>query len=192
MTGPLFDDANVDQVGPEPVAARWLPDDLIVAAVASSPKAPKPISGYTGADRAWLVAGLTAAGLTAADIAGRLSCSVRLVKFIRAEELTAVCVWAQRTVRRVEDRLRAEAVAHQACRQELAMERARSAKLDRQVDELFAALASRVAVELFRCGHAKVPGNVYRNRGVDRCRRCRCKNSIAYYVRRSPRPLAAV
>ena len=43
-------------------------------------------------DRCWAVAGLTRAGITAPDIADRLGCSLRLVRSVRAEPMTQLCI----------------------------------------------------------------------------------------------------
>jgi hypothetical protein len=64
---------GVGAVGP---ALRWVPDEQLIASVLGSPRAFRGMSELGSADRAWLVAGLTLAGLTAGEIASRLSCSV--------------------------------------------------------------------------------------------------------------------
>jgi len=116
------------------------------------------------------------------------------VKFIRAEELTAVCVWAQRTAASVEARLRAEVVAHGLTRQELARARQEADRFRAQVDRLVAALAAGERVEVFRCGHPRVEWNVYRHRGTDPagrkfcreyCRECNVRRAAAYRVRKN-------
>ena len=70
---------------------RWEPDEQLVPAVLAS------VRGYSMAalsfpDRCWVVAGLTLAGLTAEEIAERLACSLRLVRSLRAEDMTQVCL----------------------------------------------------------------------------------------------------
>lgn len=70
---------------------RWEPDlHLLVHAKMGGCRA----VDLTGPDRAWVVAGLTAAGLTADEIADRLHCSLRLVRQIKAEPMTIVATYA--------------------------------------------------------------------------------------------------
>lgn len=177
-----------------PPVSRWVPDEQLVASVLGSPRAWRGATELSGPDRAWLVAGLTAAGLTAADIAGRLSCSVRLVKSIRADDLAAVSVWAQREVGKLADVARVERVAHEATRQELGRVRAEAARLRSQVDELVAKLAQGSSIEVFGgCGHPKAKWNLYLHRGIDRkgreslrefCRECNRDRAAKYRARR--------
>jgi BMFP domain-containing protein YqiC len=89
-----------------------------------------------------------------------------LVKSIRAEDLTAVSVWAQREVSGLADCVRVERVRVDVARQELARSRAESARLRAQVDQLIGKLAAGERVEKLRCGHPNVKYNVYRH--VDR------------------------
>ena len=49
-----------------------------------------PITELTGPDRAWVVAGLAAAGWTAEETAAQLRCSLRLIRQIRAEPMCVV------------------------------------------------------------------------------------------------------
>lgn len=74
--------------------------------VLSTPKASKRMSDLPGPDRCWLVAGLTLYGLTAKDIADRLSCSIRLVKTIRAEDMYWVCFLKQQEAKTFTDEVR--------------------------------------------------------------------------------------
>lgn len=70
----------------------WQPDDnLITAAQAGQ----LHIRNLSCEDRSWVVAGLTARGVTAEDTATMLRCSLRLIKQIRANPMTAVSLYAQ-------------------------------------------------------------------------------------------------
>jgi hypothetical protein len=183
-----------DAEGVDGPVARWVPDELLVASVMGSPRAFRGMTELPGADRAWLVAGLTLSGLTAADIASRLSCSLRLVKSIRAEDMTAVSVWAQRQVQVLSDQVRAEQVAHAASRQELGRVRVEAERLRRQVEDLVKALSRGVVVDRFvGCGHPKVDWNLYLHKGFDRkgrecvrefCRECGRDRAAKYRSRR--------
>lgn len=70
---------------------RWEPDlNLLVHARMGVCRA----VDLDGPDRAWVVAGLSALGLTADEIADRLKCSLRLVRQIKAEPMTIVATYA--------------------------------------------------------------------------------------------------
>lgn len=151
---------------------RWEPDAQMVAAVLSMPKASRKMTELSDADRSWLVAGLTLAGVTAQDIADRLSCSLRLVRAIRAEDMTQVCVVAQRETRELGDELRSERCDHAVTRRSLAESEQENARLRMQLDQLVDALQVGELVK-FRCGHPRVKYNVYSHGGKDYCRSCR-------------------
>jgi hypothetical protein len=151
---------------------RWVPDELLVASVLGSPRSWRGATELSSADRAWLVAGLSLGGLTAADIASRLSCSLRLVRSIRAEDVTQVCVWAQRQARVLGDGVRVERVAHAGTRLELVRARAEVVRLKAQVEDLLSALVAG-GVDCCRKGHPLVGYNVYKSGGKTYCRECR-------------------
>jgi hypothetical protein len=160
-------------------AQRWVPDEFLVASVLGSPRAFRRMSELGLADRAWLVAGLTLAGLTAGEIASRLSCSVRLVKSVRADPVAGVAVWCQGRVGGLESELRGERVAHSGSRQELARVRGEVLRLRRQVDDLVDALAVG-GVDSCRRGHPLVPYNTYRHGGKRFCRTCHRERQAGY------------
>jgi hypothetical protein len=94
------------------------------------------MADLTAPDRAWVVAGLTLANLTAKDIAERLHCSLRLVRSIRAEPITQMAVVMQTESRNFADELRLERSEHQVTRQQLAETQAERDRLKRQLDNL--------------------------------------------------------
>ncbi|WP_237162362.1 hypothetical protein [Mycolicibacterium fortuitum] len=151
---------------------RWEPDAQMVAAVLSMPKASRKMTELSDADRSWLVAGLTLAGVTAQDIADRLSCSLRLVRAIRAEDMTQMAVVAQTETRALGDELRAERCDHSVTRRQLAAAEAENARLRAQLDQLVDAHQAGT-LDLFRCGHPRVKYNEYRHGGKSYCRECR-------------------
>lgn len=150
---------------------RWAPDEQLVAAVLSAPKANRKMADLAAPDRAWVVAGLTLHGLTAKDIADRLGCSVRLVKSIRAEDMTQVCMVAQTDTRTLGNELRAERCDHAVTRRALAESGAANERLRMQLDQLLDARLTG-QVEAFRCGHPIVPYNTYEHGGKRWCREC--------------------
>ena len=169
--------------GRSPAVARWVPDEQLIASVLGSPRAFRGMSELGLADRAWLVAGLTLAGLTAGEIASRLSCSVRLVKSVRADPVAGVAVWCLGRVGGLESELRVERVAGLGLRQELGRVRGEVLRLRRQVDELVDALAVG-GVDSCRRGHPLVPYNVYRHGGKRFCRTCHRDRQAGYRRRR--------
>ena len=91
---------------------RWEPDDQLVPAVLAH--RPQAMTDLSLPDRCWVVAGLTLAGLTAEDIAARLSCSLRLVRALRAEDMTRVCQRMQQESSTFADELRLSRSEHRA------------------------------------------------------------------------------
>lgn len=75
-----------------PLGVRgWKPDENLIEHVRL---AGMPITELTGPDRAWVVAGLAAAGWTAEETAKHLRCSLRLIRQIRAEPMFVVACYA--------------------------------------------------------------------------------------------------
>lgn len=75
-----------------PLGVRgWQPDENLVEHVRMCGL---PITELTGPDRAWVVAGLAAAGWTAEETAAQLRCSLRLIRQIRAEPMCVVATYA--------------------------------------------------------------------------------------------------
>ncbi|OMB79274.1 hypothetical protein A5743_14315 [Mycolicibacterium conceptionense] len=159
----------------------------MVAAVLSMPKASRKMTELSDADRSWLVAGLTLAGVTAQDIADRLSCSLRLVRAIRAEDMTQMAVVAQDETRRLGDELRSERCDHSVTRRELAESRREADRLRRQLDQVVTKMANEEPVAKCYRGHALVGDNVYRHSGRDYCRQCNRENTLAYRERKRKR-----
>lgn len=149
----------------------------------SSPKSSWKMTDMSAPDRCWLVAGLTLAGVTAQDIADRLSCSLRLVRTIRAEDMTQVCFLAQQREAALADEVRKTELAQRLTARELAKANADMDRLRLQLDQIIDAHMAGTLSVFPRCGHPKVPYNVYKH--TDRsgpapkvreyCRECRGK-----------------
>jgi hypothetical protein len=166
---------------------RWEPDSQIVAAVLGSPRSPARLVDMSGPDRCWLVAGLSVAGLTAKDIAERTGCSLRLVRAVRAEPMTAVCVHAFSEFRVLTDDLRREGIAHAATRNELAAVCRERDRLRSQFEQVVKKLPTQEPIAKCYRDHPLIGDNVYRHRGRDYCRECNRENTIEYRKRRRKR-----
>jgi hypothetical protein len=131
-------------------------------------------------DRCWLVAGLTLARLTADDIADRMRCSLRLVRTIRAEDMTQVCLRIQQETEHFTDELRLARSEHRAAITALeSMTRERD-RLRGQLDRL---LDAHLAGDCPRCGTPVAGYNAYTWRGRTFCRECHRRRNLAYRAR---------
>lgn len=164
---------------------RWEPDDQMVAAALSSPKSFRKMTDLSAADRAWLVAGLTVAGVTAQDIADRTGCSLRLIRAIRAEEITQMAVLLHTETRALGDELRVEHIEHVATQHQLMESRSEADRLRGQVDHLVKALAKFEPVRVCPKKHPMVGYNVYRHGGREYCRECNRLRAIDKRRKRS-------
>lgn len=130
-------------------------------------------------DRCWLVAGLTLARLTAEDIADRMRCSLRLVRTIRAEEMTQVCLLMQQESAHFADELRLARSEHKAA---LAAVEAITGERDRLRHRLDRLLDSHVVGDppCPRCGTPVVGYNAYTWRERKFCRECHRRRQASY------------
>ncbi|BBC28617.1 hypothetical protein [Mycobacterium phage PR] len=152
---------------------RWEPDNSIVEVALSTPKSTRRMTDLSGPDRSWLVAGLTLWGMTAQEIADRLSCSLRLVRTIRAEEMTQVCYLAQEREAALTDEVRQLDMAARMLRRERDCALQEVARLRAQLDQVIDAHVTGVLETFPKCGHPKVGYNVYKRAGRSYCRTCR-------------------
>lgn len=132
------------------------------------------------ADRSWVVAGLTLAGLTAKDIAERLGCSLRLVRSIRAEDMTQVCVLMQSESQNFADELRLSKSEHEVTRREAIEALAEAGRVRRQRDRL---LDEKITGgEVCSRGHQMDRYNTYvqEKTGKRFCRACKIKRQYGY------------
>lgn len=153
---------------------RWLPDMQLIPAVLAG--GGRKMSQLSSSDRCWVVAGLTLSGLTAEEIADRLDCSLRLVRSIRAEDMTAVCTYVQTESRNFTDelrlaqmQLRQTAMALQSTEAELFRTKG---KLDRMVDAHI--VGARCCP---KCSTPMTGYNVYVWGGKNYCRECHRQRS---------------
>lgn len=149
---------------------RWTPDDQLIPAYLEPPR--RRLNPLSSADRAWVVAGLTLAGKTADDIAERLGCSLRLVRSIRADPMTQICLFYQQESAAFSDELRLTRSEATAMARELS---ATIAELTRTRTQL----ANLIGPPRFRCGHPTDRYNVYEHNGRRYCRTCHRRHSAA-------------
>lgn len=154
---------------------RWSPDDQLIASFLTGRRPPLELSP---ADRAWVVAGLTLAGKTAEDIAARLNCSLRLVRTIRADPMTQLCVFYQQESAAFGNELRLMRAEMITCAQN-------ARALEAEVVRLRARLFQALGPPKFRCGHSTDRYNVYERKGKRYCRTCHRKHSAASSKRKA-------
>lgn len=122
-------------------------------------------------DRCWVVAEMTILGLTAEEIADRLDCSLRLVRSIRAEDMTAVCTYVLTETRNFDNELclaRSQSSHLSGVLRETQKELERTkSKLDRMIDAHI--VGARCCP---KCGTPMTGYNVYTCNGKDYCREC--------------------
>ncbi|QIG58997.1 HNH endonuclease [Gordonia phage AnClar] len=166
---------------------RWEPDEHIVAAARAGRLT---MADLDSPDRAWVVAHLTAEGMTAADAADRLSCSVRLIKTVRADPMTAVVALliAETAAFEGESRL---------LRSELAVANTAAAQCAAETERLRAQVARLVGERSCNAGHELTPWNSYRRPdGRIECRQCIAARSRRYrqnrHARRHDGPASAL
>lgn len=138
-------------------------------------------------DRCWVVAGLGKAGLTAEEIADRLGCSLRLVRTVRAEPLTAVCTVLLSEASAFNDELRLARSEQTRLATELAETIAECQRLRGQIDRL---IPKPTGAKFPLCSagkHPMSPTNSYRLGRRVFCRGCHADRQASYRARRLER-----
>lgn len=163
---------------------RWQPDDQLISAVRCG-NGSRRMSDLQDADRSWVVAGLTLAGLTAEDIADRLSCSLRLVRSVRAADMTQVCVILQRESLHFSQELRlAQSELAQSLR-DLAVVIQERDRIKGQLDRVIDARLVGAPVSVCNQGHVMTDWNVWIDRRGRRwCRECHATRQRDYRLSR--------
>ncbi len=156
---------------------RWEPDDQLVPAILAG--SPRRMSDLSAPDRCWLVAGLTLARLTAEDIADRMGCSLRLVRTIRAEDMTQVCLRMQQETHAFTDEVRLARSEHRSALAALAAVTAERDRLRTRLDRLMDAhLVGENPCP--RCGTPLAGYNAYTWRARTFCRECHRRRQASY------------
>ena len=154
---------------------RWVPDEQLIPSYLTRRRPATPLSV---ADRAWVVAGLTLAGKTADDIAKRIGCSLRLVRTIRADPMTQICLFYQQESEAFKDELR-------LARSEISFAHRDLTDLHAELERTKQQLANLIGPPHFRCGHSTDRYNVYEHGGRRYCRTCHCRHSAQSRTRKA-------
>jgi hypothetical protein len=149
---------------------RWEPDTQLIASYLANAR---PEIKLSTSDRSWVVAGLTLAGKTAEDIAERLGCSLRLVRTIRADPMTQVCLFYQREVETFEAEMRIAISERKNAALLLEETQQELTRVKTQLGNLIANRRPLDKVGSFpRCGHPMDRYNTYEHGGKRFCRTC--------------------
>lgn len=172
--------AVIDVADVEPRRSRWEPDDQLIAAVRCG-NGSRQMAQLVDADRSWVVAGLTLAGLTAEDIADRLSCSLRLVRAVRAADMTQVCLILQReTLAFINQMALADSEAR-GLRRDLALLTEDRDRIKGQFERVLDARMIGQQVDVCGQRHVMADYNVYIDkRGRRWCRECHAERQRDY------------
>lgn len=159
---------------------QWLPDaQLLPALLAGSTSV--TYAQMTRGDRAWAIAGLRRAGITAEAIAEQLLCSLRQVRAVAAEPAAIMARFYMDEADAFEDTLR----MYQGDVARIDRERAEAqAAADRYRDQL-RTMIDGVGSSFPKCGHPKTWGNTYKapKTGKLSCRMCHADAQAEYRER---------
>ena len=139
----------------------------------------RTMADLSAPDRCWLVAGLTLARLTAEDIADRMRCSLRLVRTIRAEDMTQVCLRMQEETEHFVDELRLARCEHRAALTACVALTGERDRLRLQLDRMLDA-HTLGAPPCARCGTPVGGYNAYVWRERKFCRECHRRRQASY------------
>ena len=183
MTTTATSDPEDDGFGkPE---GRWEPDAQLLPALLAGSTSVR-YAEMTRGDRAWAIAGLRRAGITAEAIAEQLLCSLRQVRAVAAEPAAVLARFFMDEADAFEDTLR----MYQGDVARLDRERAEAAaSADRYRDQLRtmidAAMTGETGPSFPKCGHPKTWGNTYKapKTGKLSCRMCHAEAQAEYRER---------
>lgn len=167
------DDCAVPPDDTADVLTAWRPDEQLIAAILAVPRHHSELASKT--DKCWVVAGLTADGMTAEDIRERLKCSLRLVRTLQADPRTKVFMLylakvdaARQEAALISHELRTTSISLAQCRAELD-------RVKRQRDNLIDAAMTGEPVKMCKHNHLMTKYNTYEHpaTGKRSCRTCR-------------------
>lgn len=159
--------------------ARWEPDDQLIAAVRCG-NGSRRMSDLVDADRSWVVAGLTLAGFTAEDIADRLSCSLRLVRAVRAADMTQVCLILQRESQAFANQMALSESDARILRRDLTDMTVDRDRIKGQFERVLDARMMGQQVDVCGRRHVMTEWNTYWNNGRRWCRECHANRQRDY------------
>ena len=162
---------------------RWEPDDQLIAAVRCG-NGSRRMADLEDADRSWVVAGLTLSGMTAEDIADRLSCSLRLVRSVRAADMTQVCLIYQREAQAFANQMALAASDTRVLRRDLDDMTGERDRLRGQLDRVLDARLVGQPVDTCGRGHLMTDWNTYWHGGRRWCRECHAERQRDYRLAR--------
>jgi hypothetical protein len=142
------------------------------------------MSNLTDADRSWVVAGLTLGGFTAEDIADRLGCSLRLVRSVRAADMTQVCLIYQREVEAFANQMALADSDARTLRRDLSDMAADRDRIKAQFDRVLDARLVGQPIDTCGQGHLMADWNTYWNAGRRWCRECHASRQRDYRLAR--------
>lgn len=162
--------------------ARWVPDDMLVPAVRSG-RCPRKYADLSVPDRAWVIAGLTQAGLTAEHISNLLGCCVRTVRVVQSSPMAQICrAYMRETAaftgetRLLRSELSAATVALNTAEGEAKRLRDRLVRLTSP--------KTRDGIPLCARGHPMSKYNVYTHGSRRLCRECHKQDQANYRARK--------
>jgi hypothetical protein len=172
---------------------RWAPDDQLIAAVRCG-SGNRRLGDLGDADRSWVVAGLTLAGMTADNIADRLHCSLRAIRSIRAADMTQVCLLLQTETQAFSQQMMLAESEARTLQRDLAEMTADRDRLQQQLANVIDARMIGQAVEVCNGGHLRLDWNTwYDKRGRRWCRECHAERQRDYRMaKRLNVPIAVV
>jgi hypothetical protein len=162
---------------------RWEPDDQLIAAVRCG-NGNRRMADLDDADRSWVVAGLTLAGMTADDIADRLGCSLRLVRAVRAADMTQVCLILQRETQAFTNQMALAASDARILRRDLTDMTDDRDRIKGQLDRVLDARMMGQAVDVCGRRHLMTDWNTYWHNGRRWCRECHAERQRDYRLAR--------
>ena len=163
-----------------PEHPRWAPDDQLVPAILAG--SCRKISSLGDSDRSWAVAGLVRAGLTAEDIADRMGCSLRMIRTIRAQDMTQVCLYLQKESAAFADECSAAGSEIRGLRAELSRVRDDHRRVRERLDRVLDAHLAGVPL-CRRCQTPMQGYNLYEHNGKRFCRECHRLRQSEYRAR---------
>jgi hypothetical protein len=164
---------------------RWSPDEQLIPALLAG--SPTTMADLGPADRAWVVAGMRLRGMTADAIADRLECSLRLVRSVSAEPITAVAMLYQREAEAFADEYRMVSSELRRLVGELAEAQRDRDRCQDQLSRMLDRFVTGDSGPAFRCGHPKTRYNSYTapKTGKVSCRQCHAAAQATYRARRA-------